>query len=79
MMKLKLTKSLTFLYFFYISFIFIVESQANSLFLIENIEVTLNIDQTGEVRNKAITLAESDALTKLAKKILITEFAISVL
>ena len=72
-MNLKLTKYLVFLYIFFIFFIFNIETQANSLFLVEDIEITFNTDKTGEIRNKAIGLAESNGLTRLAKRILTTE------
>ena len=73
MMNLKLTKYLVFLYIFYIFLIFNFETQANSLFLVEDIDITFNTDKTGEIRNKAISLAESNGLSRLAKKILTTE------
>ena len=73
MMNLNFTKYLVFLHIFYIYFLFAAETQSNSLFLVEGIDVTLSIDGTGEIRNRAISLAESDALIYLAKKILTTE------
>ena len=52
---------------------YISEKLKPSIVLIEDIDITFNTNKTGEIRNKAIGLAESNGLSRLAQKILTTE------
>ena len=70
-MNLKLTKYLVFLYIFSPLF-FLNVSEANPIFLINNIEITVNTDNSKNMRNNAMINAEIKALDILAKKTLTT-------
>ena len=70
-MNLKLTKYLVFLYIFSPLF-FLNVSEANPIFLINNIEITVNTDKSKNMRNNAMINAEIKALDILAKKTLTT-------